>query len=183
MEQYTIGVDLGGTTITAGLVDKDHNIVDRASCLTGLPRPSEEVEQEIAGLCRQLAEKHQFAMSDLKWVGIGTPGSVNSESGVVEFNANFGYNDWALQANMEALLGCKVYIENDANAAAYGEYIAGAAKGAKYAVAITLGTGIGGGIIINGKIFAGFNYAGAELGHTVVVKGGRPCMCGRRGCW
>ena len=120
MEQYTIGVDLGGTTITAGLVDKDHNIVDRASCLTGLPRPSEEVEQEIAGLCRQLAEKHQFAMSDLKWVGIGTPGSVNSESGVVEFNANFGYNDWALQANMEALLGCKVYIENDANAAAYG---------------------------------------------------------------
>ena len=104
MEQYTIGVDLGGTTITAGLVDKDHNIVDRASCLTGLPRPSEEVEQEIAGLCRQLAEKHKFAMSDLKWVGIGTPGSVNSESGVVEFNANFGYNDWALQANMEKLL-------------------------------------------------------------------------------
>ena len=103
MEQYTIGVDLGGTTITAGLVDKDHNIVDRASCLTGLPRPSEEVEQEIAGLCRQLAEKHKFAMSDLKWVGIGTPGSVNSESGVVEFNANFGYNDWALQANMEKL--------------------------------------------------------------------------------
>ena len=183
MEQYTIGVDLGGTTITAGLVDKDHNIVDRASCLTGLPRPSEEVEQEIAGLCRQLAEKHKFAMSDLKWVGIGTPGSVNSESGVVEFNANFGYNDWALQANMEKLLGCKVYIENDANAAAWGEAIAGAAKGTRNSVMITLGTGVGGGIIIDGKIYSGFNYAGAELGHVVIQKDGAPCSCGRRGCW
>ncbi len=183
MEQYTIGVDLGGTTITAGLVDKDHNIVDRASCLTGLPRPSEEVEQEIAGLCRQLAEKHKFAMSDLKWVGIGTPGSVNSESGVVEFNANFGYNDWALQANMEKLLGCKVYIENDANAAAYGEYIAGAAKGAKYAVAITLGTGIGGGIVVDGKILTGAHGAGGEISHMPMQKDETEvCGCGKRGC-
>ena len=183
MEQYTIGVDLGGTTITAGLVDKDHNIVDRASCLTGLPRPSEEVEQEIAGLCRQLAEKHKFAMSDLKWVGIGTPGSVNSESGVVEFNANFGYNDWALQANMEKLLGCKVYVENDANAAAYGEYIAGGAKGYNDAVVITLGTGIGSGIILGGKILRGFNFAAGEMGHNVIVKDGIQCTCGRKGCW
>ena len=101
----------------------------------------------------------------------------------MEFNANFGYNNWPLRANMQALLGCKVYIENDANAAAYGEYIAGAAKGARYAVVITLGTGIGGGIIIDGKIFSGFNYAGAELGHTVIQMDGRPCMCGRKGCW
>ena len=84
---------------------------------------------------------------------------------------------------MEKLLDCQVFIENDANAAAYGEYIAGGAKGARYAVVITLGTGIGGGIIIDGKIFAGFNYAGAELGHMVIQKDGRPCMCGRNGCW
>ena len=84
---------------------------------------------------------------------------------------------------IEELLGCKVYIENDANAAAYGEYIAGGARGAKHAVVITLGTGIGSGIIINGKIFAGYNSAGAELGHMVIVKDGRPCMCGRHGCW
>ena len=116
-------------------------------------------------------------------MGIGTPGSVNSQLGVVDFNANFGYRDWPLQQQMENLLNCQVFIENDANAAAYGEYIAGGAKGARYAVVIMLGTGIGGGIIIDGKIFAGFNYAGAELGHMVIQKDGRACMCGRNGCW
>lgn len=121
--------------------------------------------------------------TQIESVGIGTPGSVNPHTGVVEFNANFGYRNWPLVSAMEKLLPCRVYIENDANAAAYGEYIAGAAQGAKYAIAVTLGTGIGGGIIIDGKIFSGFNSAGAEIGHTVIVKGGRPCMCGRRGCW
>ena len=183
MEQYTIGVDLGGTTITAGLVDKGLRIVCKSTCHTNLPRPAEEVEQAIAALCRQVVEQGGVSWQQIRWVGIGTPGSVNAATGIVEFNANFGYTDWPLQKNMEQLLGCHVYIENDANAAAYGEYLAGGAKGAKYAVVITLGTGIGGGIIIDGKIFAGFNYAGAELGHIVIVKDGRPCMCGRRGCW
>lgn len=184
MKQYTIGVDLGGTTISAGLVDEDYNIVYKVGCDTNLPRPAEEVEKSIADLCLRLCrDKGLDITKDIRWVGIGTPGSVNQSTGVVEFNANFGYNDWTLEVDMERLLGCKVYIENDANAAAYGEYIAGGAKGAPYAVVITLGTGIGSGIIINGKIFAGFNYAGAELGHLVIVKDGRPCMCGRNGCW
>lgn len=184
MKQYTIGVDLGGTTISAGLVDEDYNIVYKVGCDTNLPRPAEEVEKSIADLCLRLCrDKGLDITKDIRWVGIGTPGSVNQATGVVEFNANFGYNDWTLEVDMERLLGCKVYIENDANAAAYGEYIAGGAKGAQYAVVITLGTGIGSGIIINGKIFAGFNYAGAELGHLVIVKDGRPCMCGRNGCW
>lgn len=182
-KQYTIGVDLGGTTITAGLVDENLKIIEKVTCDTNLPRPSEEVEQSIAGLCRQVAEKGGVSFDQIRWVGIGTPGSVNGPEGIVEFNANFGYNNWPLAANMQALLGCRVYIENDANAAAYGEYIAGAAKGAKYAVAITLGTGIGCGVIIEGKIFSGYNHAGAELGHMVIVKDGRPCMCGRKGCW
>lgn len=184
MKQYTIGVDLGGTTISAGLVDEDYNIVYKVGCDTNLPRPAEEVEKSIADLCLRLCrDKGLDITKDIRWVGIGTPGSVNQATGVVEFNANFGYNDWTLEVDMERLLGCKVYIENDANAAAYGEYIAGGAKGAQYAVVITLGTGIGSGIIINGKIFSGFNYAGAELGHLVIVKDGRPCMCGRNGCW
>lgn len=182
-KQYTIGVDLGGTTITAGLVDENLKIIEKVTCDTNLPRPSEEVEQSIAGLCREVAAQGGVSFDQIKWVGIGTPGSVNGPEGIVEFNANFGYNNWPLAANMQALLGCRVYIENDANAAAYGEYIAGAAKGAKYAVAITLGTGIGCGVIIEGKIFSGYNHAGAELGHMVIVKDGRPCMCGRKGCW
>lgn len=184
MKIYTIGVDLGGTNIKAGLVDEAHHIVDSVSCKTNLPRPEHEVEAEIAALCSQLAQRAGLDMAtQIESVGIGTPGSVNPHTGVVEFNANFGYRNWPLVSAMEKLLPCRVYIENDANAAAYGEYIAGAAQGAKYAIAVTLGTGIGGGIIIDGKIFSGFNSAGAEIGHTVIVKGGRPCMCGRRGCW
>ncbi len=183
MENYMIGVDLGGTTITAGLVDADYKILHKITCDTNLPRPEEEVEASIADLCRQVVSKAKVEWSQIRWVGIGTPGSVNSDTGVVDFNANFGYVNWNLAARMEHLLGCKVYIENDANAAAYGEYLAGGAKGYRYAVVITLGTGIGGGVILNGKIYSGFNHAGAELGHMVIVKDGRSCMCGRHGCW
>ncbi len=184
MKQYTIGVDLGGTNIAVGLVDKEHHIVDHLSRKTNLPRPAAEVEQSIAEICRELVERNHLSFEkDILWIGIGTPGSVNPETGVIEFNANFGYRDWHLTEDMEKLLPGKVYIENDANAAAYGEYIAGGAKGSKHAVVITLGTGIGSGIIIEGRIFSGFNSAGAEIGHTVIEKDGRPCMCGRKGCW
>ena len=144
MKIYTIGVDLGGTNIKAGLVDEAHHIVDSVSCKTNLPRPEHEVEAEIAALCSQLAQRAGLDMAaQIESVGIGTPGSVNPHTGVVEFNANFGYRNWPLVSAMEKLLPCRVYIENDANAAAYGEYIAGAAQGAKYAIAVTLGTGIG----------------------------------------
>ena len=147
MKTYTIGVDLGGTNIKAGLVDEVHHIVDSVSCKTNLPRPEHEVEAEIAALCSQLAQRAGLDMAtQIESVGIGTPGSVNPHTGVVEFNANFGYRNWPLVSAMEKLLPCRVYIENDANAAAYGEYIAGAAQGAKYAIAVTLGTGIGGGV-------------------------------------
>lgn len=184
MKQYTIGVDLGGTNIAAGLVDAENKIVDLMSCKTNLPRPSQEIEQAIAEICRELAKRNHLSWEDdVALVGIGAPGSVNARTGIVEFNANFGYRDWHLVHNMEQRLHCKVLIENDANAAAYGEYIAGAAQGAGCMVMITLGTGIGSGIIIDGKIFSGFNSAGAEIGHTVIEIDGRPCMCGRRGCW
>ena len=182
-KKYTIGVDLGGTTITAGIVDDEYNVIAKCTCDTNLPQPEATIEKKIADLCTQLLNDNNMKIEDLEWVGIGTPGSVNSRTGIVDFNANFGYFDWELEKHMEQCLGCKVFIENDANAAAYGEYIAGGARGAKYAVVITLGTGIGGGIIIDGKIFVGFNYAGAELGHMVIQKDGRPCMCGRNGCW
>ena len=129
MKIYTIGVDLGGTNIKAGLVDEAHHIVDSVSCKTNLPRPEHEVEAEIAALCSQLAQRAGLDMAtQIESVGIGTPGSVNPHTGVVEFNANFGYRNWPLVSAMEKLLPCRVYIENDANAAAYGEYIAGAAQ-------------------------------------------------------
>ena len=145
--KYTIGIDLGGTTMTAGLVDEAYNIVGKITRPTRLPRPAQDLERALADLCRAVAKDCKIDFADVSYVGIGTPGSVNT---------NFGYYDWNLGPDLEALLGCKVYVENDANAAAFGEYIAGGAKGFKDAVVITLGTGIGSGIILGGKILRGF---------------------------
>lgn len=183
MSQYTIGIDLGGTTMTAGLVDEQFRIVGKITWATKLPRPAQDLEKALADLCRAVAKENKVDFSSVKYVGIGTPGSVNFTTGFVGYNTNFGYYDWNLGPDMEKLLGCKVYVENDANAAAFGEYIAGGAKGYKDAVVITLGTGIGSGIILGGKIVRGFNFAAGEMGHTVIVKGGRKCNCGRHGCW
>ena len=183
MSKYTIGIDLGGTTMTAGLVDENYEIVGKITWATRLPRPAQELEEAHAKLCRTVAKENKVPFEQVAYVGIGTPGSVNFTTGFVGYNTNFGYYDWNLGPDMEALLGCKVYVENDANAAAYGEYIAGGAKGYKDAVIITLGTGIGSGIILGGKILRGFNFAAGEMGHTVIVKGGRKCNCGRNGCW
>lgn len=183
MAKYNIGIDLGGTTVTAGLVDAENNIIEKLTWDTDLPRPADDLERHMAALCRAVVEKAGVTMDDVASVGIGTPGSVNNQTGFIGFNANFDYHDWDLGNNMEALLGCKVYVENDANAAAYGEYLAGSAKGYNSALCITLGTGIGGGIILDGKIYTGSNGAGGEVGHTVIVMNGRPCMCGRNGCW
>ena len=120
---YRIGVDLGGTNIATGLVDENNKVVDKISCKTGLPRPAHDLEQAIAQQCRSLAQKNNLSLEqNIEWVGIGTPGSVDSSTGYVEFNANFGYHQWELKKDMEALLPCPVFIENDANAAAYGEY-------------------------------------------------------------
>jgi len=183
MSKYTIGIDLGGTTMTAGLVDENYEIVGKITWATRLPRPAEDLEKALAELCRSVAKENGVNFSQVEYVGIGTPGSVNFTTGFVGYNTNFGYYDWNLGPDMQRLLGCRVYVENDANAAAFGEYIAGGAKGYKDAVIITLGTGIGSGIILSGKILRGFNFAAGEMGHTVIVKDGRECNCGRRGCW
>ena len=180
--KYTIGIDLGGTTMTAGLVDEAYNIVGKITRPTRLPRPAQDLEQALADLCRAVAKDCKIDFADVSYVGIGTPGSVNFTTGFVGYNTNFGYYDWNLGPDLEALLGCKVYVENDANAAAFGEYIAGGAKGFKDAVVITLGTGIGSGIILGGSLWPGINGAAAEFGHMTIDYDGLPCNCGRRGC-
>ncbi len=181
--KYTIGIDLGGTTMTAGVVNTKHEILGKLTRPTSLPRPAQDLEQALAALCRDAAAQCGVDLAKVSYVGIGTPGSVDFTTGFVGYNTNFGYYDWNLGPDLAALLGCKVYVENDANAAAFGEYIAGAAKGYRDAVVITLGTGIGSGIILGGKLLRGFNFAAGEVGHTVIVMGGRQCNCGRRGCW
>lgn len=180
---YYLGIDLGGTNIVAGVVNKDYKIVARAECKTAVPRPQQDVCQSMADVAKKAVEKAKLTMDDIKAVGIGAPGAVNPETGVIEYSANLLFHNWQIVKMMEELLEKPVTIENDANAAAYGEFLAGAAKGAKNAIAITLGTGVGAGIIIDGKIYSGSNFAGAEMGHMVIVHDGRECACGRKGCW
>ena len=180
---YYLGIDLGGTNIVAGVVDEDGKIVMKARCKTSTPRTQEAICDDMAAVAMSALENAGLTKSDIRYVGIGAPGAVNSETKVIEFANNFGFHNWAIGAMMEERLGVEVYVENDANAAAYGEFCVGAAKDANDAVMITLGTGVGGGIIIDGMIYSGSNYAGAEVGHTVIQHNGRLCTCGRRGCW
>lgn len=109
--KYTIGIDLGGTTMTAGLVDEAYNIVGKITRPTRLPRPAQDLEQALADLCRAVAKDCKIDFADVSYVGIGTPGSVNFTTGFVGYNTNFGYYDWNLGPDLEALLGCKVYVE------------------------------------------------------------------------
>lgn len=180
---YYLGIDLGGTNIAVGVVDEDCKIVAKANSSTATEN-AEQIADAMAATARQALEKAGITLNDVPWVGLGSPGTVNKATGIIEYANNLPFRNTPMQKMLsERLDGKPVYMENDANAAAFGEYMAGALKGAKVAVAITLGTGVGGGVIIDGKIFSGSNFAGAELGHCVIVADGWPCTCGRLGCW
>ena len=152
---YRLGIDLGGTNIVAGVVDENYKIVAKASCKTNVPRPESDICDSMAEVAVKACEKAGITMDEVESIGIGVPGAVNPKTGVIEYSANLHFHNWEVSKMMNERLGKKVLIENDANAAALGEYLAGSAKGAKNAIAITLGTGVGGGIIINGKIYSG----------------------------
>lgn len=181
--KYYVGIDLGGTNIVAGVVDENYNIVAKASTKTNCPRPEKEIADDMAKMALQAVENAGLTIEQIEWVGIGTPGIANSATGIIEYSNNLGFKNTPMVKYIRETIDKPVFIENDANAAAYGEFVAGAAKGAKNAVCITLGTGVGGGIIVDGKIYAGSNFAGAEIGHTVIEVDGAQCSCGRKGCF
>jgi len=181
---YTIGIDLGGTNIAAGICDEQYNIVVKDSVPTNAKRPADEITADMAALCRKLCKDANISLADIEFVGMATPGTANRASGVIEYANNLPFFMYPMCEKLSGMLdGVKVLIENDANAAAKAEAMAGVAKDAKYSVMITLGTGVGGGIVLDGQVYSGFNFAGAELGHIVIEKDGRPCSCGRKGCW
>lgn len=180
---YYVGIDLGGTNIVAGVVDERCQILAKAETKTRAPRPAEEICADMAAVYRQAVAAAGLAEGAIDWIGVGSPGVIDKAVGQVELAANLGFQGAPVRQLLQALTGKPVYVDNDANAAAYGEYIAGGAKGYNDAVVITLGTGIGSGIILGGKILRGFNFAAGEMGHNVIVKDGIQCTCGRRGCW
>lgn len=180
---YRVGIDLGGTNIVSGVVDENYKIIATGKLKTNMPRPAEEIADDMAKTVYMAIENAGLTIDDIEFIGIGSPGAINPVDGIVTYANNLNFDNVPLCELVRARVPKDVYIENDANAAAYGEYIAGAGKGTKNFVAVTLGTGVGGGIIIDGKIYSGSNYAGGELGHTVISMNGEMCTCGRHGCW
>ena len=181
---YRIGIDLGGTNIAAGLVNEKFEIIAKESTPTLVGRPNLEIVRDIAALANKLCADAGIALSDVAALGIASPGIVDDATGCVVYANNLDFRNYPILPELHKLLDiAEMHIENDAHAAAWGGAIAGAAKGSKSSVMITLGTGVGGGIVDGGKVYKGFNNAAGELGHIVIRVDGRPCTCGRHGCW
>lgn len=188
-----MGIDLGGTMIKTAVLDADFKIIASAERRTLLPRDWKEILDDCAASVSEVLKKLPgLSLQSFSRAGIGTPGIVNVKTGTVETAANLGFYGVPIKEYLEKKLSLPVLVENDANAAAWGEFIAGAGKETPskslgiqcYSdlVSITIGTGIGSGIIINGEIFRGSNGLAGELGHTVIELDGRDCPCGRKGC-
>jgi glucokinase len=183
MAVYAVGVDLGGTNIKAGVCDGEGRVLSKLSITTEGQRGPEGVLDRIAEAARSAAERAGFRLTDVQAVGVGAPGTMDFEAGVVTIAPNLpGWRDVHLREGVARRLGVTTVIENDANAAAFGEYWAGAGADADPMVLFTLGTGVGGGIVIGGELLHGASGSAAELGHLIIQFGGRQCGCGNRGC-
>ena len=182
IRKYYIGIDLGGTFIKGGIVDDEGNIITRDKVPTESEKGASGVVANIVALCRMLLDKVNMTADDVVGIGMGVPGMIDSENGLVVYSNNLAWEDFSISREVEASLGLPVKIANDANVAALGEARFGCGKDYKTSVMLTLGTGVGGGIVIDGKLYEGNRSAGAELGHAVIIAGGEQCTCGRRGC-
>jgi glucokinase len=173
----TVGVDVGGTKVAAGVVDEDGTLLVKRR-RSSAAQETGATERVIAELVSELAQAYP-----VEAVGVGAPGLVDETRSVVRFAPNLAWHDLPLAAQLTGLTGLPVVVENDANAAAWAEYRFGAARGLEEVVVVTVGTGIGGGLVLGGRLHRGrFGLAG-EIGHLVLESGGRSCACGRRGCW
>ena len=181
---YRIGIDLGGSKIAAGVVGGDNHILGAARRPTDAARDFGAVADDMAAAAREAAERAGIPMEDVGFVGVGAPGFVNPARGLVVYSANLEWHNVELWDAMRARLGPgpRIAVANDADCAVFGEVLAGAAQNRESAVLLTLGTGVGGGIVIGRKIYAGCDGMGAELGHVRLVYGGERCSCGQSGC-
>lgn len=180
---YYIGIDVGGTNLVAGLVDEEGTILDKISHPVNRGLSAGQLCQEIVRLVKAACETGEVPEGQIEAVGIGVPGLVNNQQGIVVQTPNMAFQQTPLREAFQREWEIPVYLGNDANCAAIGEYWAGAAKGCSPAVVITLGTGIGGGMVVDGKLFAGYANGGMEPGHMMIHPNGMLCGCGNRGCW
>lgn len=182
-ELIHIGVDLGGTTIKMALIDDTGKMIDKWAIATNTIDNGSRIASDIsASIVKKLAQL-QIDRSAVSGIGMGAPGFINMTTGFVYKAVNIGWENYPLKDELESLTGIPAIIENDANLAAIGEMWLGAGRGARNMVCVTLGTGVGGGIICDGEILHGVNGMAGEIGHiTVLPKNGAPCNCGKKGC-
>ncbi|MCB2360102.1 ROK family protein [Clostridium estertheticum] len=176
-----IGIDLGGTNIAIGIVDENGKIVHEESCETRSEREPQELIDDMIALVLKVLDEYHMQINEITAIGVGIPGLADKDGNVI-FCVNLGWRNVPLRKMLEDALHTPVYIDNDATVAALAEYESGSMQNCKSGLMLTLGTGIGGGIILNGEIYSGFNGVGSELGHTVIGENFYNCNCGRNGC-
>ena len=177
---YSIGIDIGGMSVKTGIVDSDGKILFQTRVKT--EKTAKAVIEKMVEQINELLKINSLTMSDIKGIGIGCPGAVTSATGMVEFLPNLGWENVPIVSELKKFFNLPIKISNDANVAALGEAIYGSAKKYNDCVMFTLGTGVGGGVIIDKKLYEGGHSRGTELGHTTLFLDGEPCTCGRRGC-
>ena len=178
-----VGVDIGGTNLKAGLVDENGVLLATQKMKVASIADDDGLAWTVASLVQELAHTVNISVSDVASVGVGVPGTVEIRSGSINYTCNLPLRNVPQRKLFHRYLSIPLYIENDANCAALAEFLVGAGRDSKRFVTITLGTGVGAGIVHNGKIYHGANGMAGEVGHMVIQRGGLPCPCGRHGCW
>lgn len=179
---YVLGIDLGGTKVSAGVLDGEGNIIGRARAKTKAWRETEDVFETIARVGHTAIERANLGAESITTLGIGSPGPLDPDTGYIIDSANLNFRNFPLGPRLAEEFGRPVVVANDVDAGTYGEFRAGAARGAKDVLGVFVGTGIGGGIIANGGLYHGFSKNAGEIGHIVIKAGGPKCNCGGRGC-
>ncbi len=180
---YHIGVDVGGTNIATGITDENGKLIKKISVKTLGDRPPQEITKDIYNSVKTLMDETGITKDDFELIGIGIPGCVDNKTGLVLQTENMNLSNFPLVKEMQKYIDKPIIMANDANCAVLGEMVAGGAKGYSNVLMITLGTGIGGGFVLDGKIYEGVNGAALEAGHIVIVDNGIQCNCGRKGCF
>lgn len=178
-----LGIDLGGTGIKAGLVNEEGYIIYKSSCSTRADEGYKAIAEDMAKLIGNVLKETNTDVKNVKSIGIGVPGAVDNDSGEVIYTANINMKHAPFADELKKYYDLPIFLGNDANCAALGEFFALNDPEISDLIAITLGTGVGGGIIINKKIFTGSNAVAGELGHMIINVDGEKCGCGRKGCW
>lgn len=181
-DKLYLGVDIGGMSIKIGVVDQVGRILQTATIVTENITPEDQAVK-IAESIEELIKTNGYSKDDFTGVGVGCPGSIDTKNGVVRASANLNWNFFPLKEILETKLGMYVRVANDADAAALAEVTFGSAKAYSDAILLTIGTGVGGGIVINKKLYEGYSGMAGELGHITMFYGGLPCGCGRNGCF